>query len=313
MKIRINQNGFSSHLFIGALLLILFIGAAGYYVYMSNNNKISNKSSKLNDYYWMITEGQLGKMINSGLSPALQNYFFNNSHTLLIINKQSVLDSKFPKALKVKNYTSEAQIASDSETGFPSGLSYIAYDGESWAQTPENEQHCPIDYAEKAKAIVNQKGLGFIYTPAINLSLKLNNSTNCKTVLNTSKKYSISGAAPKYAAFLNQNFAGLAAPNSDIFEIQAQQLEPNSAGFNYFSSIATDQANQATRKKVPILIGLTTDDSAQTMTLQELTDAYNGTKSFASGYWLNIPATGTPNPDLAVSFLQEVYKLQANH
>jgi hypothetical protein len=263
-------------------------------------------------YYWMINDGELSQLIKAGLTSAQLSYFFNNDHTLLIIGSSPALDAQLPHALKVKKYASEALLASAAAAGFPSGINYVAYDGETWSFTPQNEQKCPIDYAAMAEKVVHQNHLGFIYTPATDLAPKLSNSSGCQTNLGTGSQYAIPGALAKYADFLNQNFAGLAAPNTDILEIQAQQLQPNSAGFDYFSSNAVAQANTATNSKVPVLIGLTTDDNNQAMTLQQLVDAYNGTKAYASGYWLNIPATGTPDPALAVSFLQQVYTMQGN-
>jgi hypothetical protein len=99
----------------------------------------------------------------------------------------------------------------------------------------------------------------------------------------------------------------LGAKDSDMFEIQAQELMNNSVDFTYFTDSAISEANESSMNKVPLLVGLTTDDSEQTMTLQEMMSAYDTTKNLASGYWLNVPNTGTPDPSLAISFLNAVY------
>jgi hypothetical protein len=257
--------------------------------------------------YWMINDGELNQIVKAGLSSTILNYFFNNSHSLLISGDSPTIDAELPKASVVLKYDSESSLAAAARQGFPGNTAYIAYDNESWSNTPVNEQECPFDYAKLAESIVHEKGLSFIFTPGSDLSLNLESSQGCNTQPENITSYSLPQPDIKYSDYLNEDIAGLGAKDSDMFEIQAQELMNNSVDFTYFTDSAISEANESSMNKVPLLVGLTTDDSEQTMTLQEMMSAYDTTKNLASGYWLNVPNTGTPDPSLAISFLNAVY------
>jgi hypothetical protein len=235
-------------------------------------------------------------LLNAGLSKDLLEKYFNNGHTLLITRygrQRATQTALLPDATEVASFADSDELAQAlSASSVPSSVKYLLYDPERWAATPANQQRDPFSSAADVAELAHERGKGLIFTPAANLASVADDA------------YSKTN---RFAGYLNLGFATKGARVSDIFEIQAQQME-GTDGFARFVSSAVGQARSANPKAL-ILLGLTTKAPRQHVTVQLLFDAYSATRSSVDGYWINIPG-GTPagpqNAAAAVGFLQEL-------
>ncbi len=141
--------------------------------------------------------------------------------------------------MSFSNY--EQMMASISSGSIPSYVKLLLYDDEKWPATPVAQQQQPFTYEAEAETLAHQHGLGFVFTPAVNLS----------TVLSTA--YS---NATKYDGYTSLGIASQGAAHADVLEIQSQQDEGTS-GFNSFVSSTVSQAKAANPCAL-VMAGLTT-------------------------------------------------------
>jgi hypothetical protein len=251
--------------------------------------------------YWIIRSSAVLELEQAGLPLSLVDFFFDNRQTFVIGSTCGGADAPYlPDATSV--YDAPSILAPPlSQDNIPSFDPAVLYDDEAWDLSTTPEQTNPIRYETNAEAAVNGGGRSLIFTPG--------------TDLETGQ-----GTGDQYANYLNNDFAGLASPHTQYFEIQSQGLEANCSttgstttcpNFQSFVSQAAAQATTASPSTV-VLAGLTTNNArVPAFTAQDLMAAYQATKSNVAGYWLNIPSQGQfcpscgqPQPQVAVSFLE---------
>jgi hypothetical protein len=157
----------------------------------------------------------------------------------------------------------------------PAGTYAVLYDGEAWPFTPVKEQSNPVGAARRAAAVAHAHGLRLIVTPSLGLIRVLSPDTQ----------------EPLWRMFLSLNLAGRMARTADFFELQSQSLERNTTTYSKFVRTAASQA-RAANPQVKVLAGLSTNPAGPAVTVQQLTDAIQATRSTVDGYWLNIPSPG---------------------
>lgn len=304
------------------IVVLAILGGVGYLVYRDTQSSSSSptttappasttssspttapsSSSGYSPNYWLISAKAASALQHNGMSAAELSYYIDNPHGLVIspgsggVSAVARSVQSFPDATQVQSFSSYAVMQSAFANGQISpSTKYILYDNEHWQATPPNEQADPIGYEQMAAQLVHQHGLKLIFTPAENLAQVLNGTGR---------------RGDKYTAYLNLGIPSQGAKYADIYEIQSQQIVGNPE-FATFVSGAVDQVHAANPDCI-VLAGLTTNDAVQTMTLQGLQDAYSSTNSMVDGYWMNIPggSSGTPDPQLAVSFFNSLYPQQ---
>jgi hypothetical protein len=256
--------------------------------------------------YWLIEDYSITSMETAGLSSALAAQYFNNPQTFLIVRAQaSSVDASFPLATKVESFASFAamQQAVSANQLLP-GIKFLLYDNERWSFTPTNEQSAPYTYAAQAQQLAHAHGLSLIFTPAVNLALPAGSPA-------ASSAANAQGAATKYNDYLSDAEPGQGAKVSDVFEIQAQQLE-TSPTFASFVQQAVSAAHSANPQAL-ILVGITTSAPGVTVQPAQLMSAYTSVRSDVSGYWINIPGAtpqcptcGNARPDVGAQFLEQL-------
>jgi hypothetical protein len=241
--------------------------------------------------YWLVEKFSVPALLRAGLSPALLEKFFDNPQTFVIVRPSDPgKDPTLPDATYVMSFADFRKLQTAISSGsIPPYVKLLLYDNERWAATPAAQQQQPFAYEAEAEAVAHAHGLGFIFTPAANLSMVL------------SPAYS---NATKFDGYTSLGIAAQAAPHTDVLEIQAQQDEADS-GFDALVSSAVTQA-QAVDPHPLVMVGLTTVAPHQVITPQVLLNDYNATRPLVSGYWLNVPGGpgGPRDPDVAVAFLQ---------
>ncbi len=177
----------------------------------------------------------------------------------------------------------------------PAGTYGVLYDPEAWSFTPAAEQRDPVAAAARAATVAHAHGLRLIVTPALNLTSVL-----------------APGRGSRWQAFVGLQLAGQLAQVADAIEFQAQSLERDTASYAAFVRAAAGQA-LAAHPGIAVLAGLSTNPPGAQVTVQYLTSAIRATRSFVTGYWLNIPGQGArcptcnaPRPDLAIQTLQQL-------
>lgn len=172
----------------------------------------------------------------------------------------------------------------------------VMYDYERWQFTPEAEQRNPAGYVKQAADLVHARGLQFLTAPAVNLVAVM----------------APEDQGPRYEAFLRLQIAADAARYADVFDIQAQGSERNTALYSNFVRQAAAQARQA-NPKVVVLAGISTQPSGQQVTADDVLGAIAATRDSVDGYWFNIPQPSEYcpgctdfRPDIAIEVLRRV-------
>jgi hypothetical protein len=251
--------------------------------------------------YWIIRSSAVMALEQAGLPMSLVDFFFDNRQTFVIGSTCGGADAPYlPEATAV--YDAPSILSPPlSQDNVPSFDSAVLFDDEAWSLSTTPEQTDPIRYETNAEAAVNGGGRSLIFTPGTDLEAG-------------------HGSGDQYANYLNNDFAGQAAPHAQYLEIQSQGLEAgcttNGSGtscprYQNFVTSAAAQAAAASRSTV-LLAGLTTNNASVTaFTPQDLMAAYQATHGSVAGYWLNIPgqdqfcpSCGSPQPQVAVAFLE---------
>ena len=198
-------------------------------------------------------------------------------------------------AISYKNFA-DIEVALTSGT-VPENVKGIMYDYEKWRFTPEIEQLSPNAYLKRAADLVHAKGYLFLTAPAVNLVDVMEPNGNRSHMDETYLKLGLAGNAARYA---------------DVFDVQAQRFETDTAVYASFVRRAALQARQA-NPQVIVLAGLSTEPIGKTVTAEDLLSAVAATREFVDGYWMNIPAPSeySPNarefrPDIAIEVLRRL-------
>lgn len=246
---------------------------------------------------WMISGSALNLLQQSG-GQTLATEFFSQSNNFIVGQRPSWA-SDWP-AHEVISETSLSGIKQSIQSGVPAGVTGVVYDLEDWSFSPLSEQENPVASTDTAAAEAHQAGLLLIATPAVDLVNVLD-----------------PGATNKYDAYLSLGIPS-AAKDADVFEVQAQGAEANTAQYAAFVTAAANAARQA-NPNVKVLAGLSTNPDGETVTAQQLYAAVMATEGVVDGYWLNVPSgdpycpkCGVPQPQVAIGLLQMLPPPAAN-
>lgn len=171
------------------------------------------------------------------------------------------------------------------------GEKAILYDNEAWSLTPLGEQQHPALYEKRAANLVHSADLLFISAPALDLV-----------------KVIEPGCSPFWRCYLHLGVAAGAARYADVFDVQAQSLENDTATYADFVELAAAQARSA-NPGVAVLAGLSTDPNGAGTTKSAILAAIAATRHTVDGYWFNIPTTSvhcpscTYDPQLAIDVI----------
>ncbi len=236
----------------------------------TSRTAIADSSTTTGSSTWLLTRSALAQLVaNPTVKGKLQR-----SRVYEILRDQQP-EPGF-SADPVIAFTSSAALRRRVRSGeLPSGTYAALYDGEAWQFTPRAEQRDPVDAVGRAAAVAHGHGLRLIVTPSLGLV----------RVLRPGDREQL------WRTFLRLNLAGRMARTADYFEIQSQSLERNTATYSKFVRTATSQA-RAANPQVKVLAGLSTNPTGPAVTVQQLTNAIQATRSILDGYWLNIPSPG---------------------
>jgi hypothetical protein len=177
----------------------------------------------------------------------------------------------------------------------------VMYDYEKWRFTPAEEQQNPAGRLKQAADLVHAQGLLFFTAPAVDLVTVLAPDGDRKRQDETYLRLGLAADAARYA---------------DVFDVQSQRFERDTARYAEFVRAAAAQARQA-NPKVMVLAGVSTQPSGQHVTADDILRAIVATRDFVDGYWFNIPepseyspAVTEFRPDIAVDVLRQ---LAASH
>lgn len=218
--------------------------------------------------HWLMVSGDLNMLMSQ--DPQSAKWFFNTPNAFSMGSSVAGLS-----ATTVKNYKSYAQFSSDiTSNAIPSTTKWVMYDNESWNLTPSIESLHPLHYMQAFAQLAHQHGLKVIETPARDLmQVKGGDCT-------------VQKGETVEAAYIRCGIAA-GAQYADIYEIQAQALQPNVTSYKSFVTAAVAQA-KSKQPNITVMAGLTTDrgDSAN-----QIYANWQATHAQVSGYWMN---TTTP-------------------
>jgi hypothetical protein len=172
----------------------------------------------------------------------------------------------------------------------------IMYDYERWSFTPDMEQKNPAGYVKQAADLAHAHGLLFLTAPAVNLVAVLAPGSRNR----------------HYDTYLQLGIAADAARYADVFDIQAQGSERNTALYANFVRQAAAQARQA-NPNVVVFAGISTEPNGQQVTAADILRAIAATRDSVDGYWFNIPRPSEYcprctdfRPDIAIDVLRRL-------
>ena len=176
----------------------------------------------------------------------------------------------------------------------PPGIHWVMYDNERWAQTPLSEQDNPKRYMTMFASLAHRHGYKVVLAPAQDLVFGLNGSGS-----------SAAGAA--WRRYVSMGLAATAARVANIYEIQAQANElPAHRASDAYKNFIRSAASQArsVNPHITIFAGLSTK---RVSNASQLYQDFLSTRSFVTGYWLNIPRSDQVNPErMATLFLHQL-------
>jgi hypothetical protein len=163
----------------------------------------------------------------------------------------------------------------------------VVYDNELSRGTPANELADPVRYCRMTARLLHKNGLEYIASPGFDLS----------------------GPRPANGEWFHQ-FVGAGLMNcgryADYVDIQDQLMQGTSMYSQDAQTAATllHQINPRAR----LLMGLSTSPGGRLATAGHLWRAYQDTRRFVNGYWLNVPhnVSGHSRPSVALQFLGNV-------
>jgi hypothetical protein len=231
-------------------------------------------------YHWLMTSDHVGALLSQ--DPLSADWFFNTPNSFSMGASVSGLS-----ATSVQGYKSYAQFSSDiANHVIPSTTKWVTYDNESWTQTPLDESQHPAHYMQAFAGLAHQHGLKVIETPARDLmDVKGGDCVVQK------------GEAAE-TAYIRCGIAA-AAQYADIYEIQAQALQPSVSAYKNFVTATVAQV-KAKQPSITVMAGLTTDrgDAAS-----QIFANWQATHTQVSGYWMN---TTTPTFPVAKTVFDDI-------
>jgi hypothetical protein len=172
----------------------------------------------------------------------------------------------------------------------------VVLDVERWPLTPVGEQQHPVRTYRLASELAASHWESLIATPAFDLVKAVEPNYRGRI----------------YPEFIRLDLAGRIAPYAQVYEIQAQGIEQNTAQYRLLVNTIAHQV-RAVNPKVIILAGLSTNPSGKVVRADSLIQDVRDTQSIVQGYWLNIPQAGlacptcgTAKPSVAIRLLNSV-------
>lgn len=246
------------------------------------------------DTFWLIAMSALSSLLRLDKDGTVTARWFGDEHTMVI----GPPDRSLPagrKNLHVVSFTSLDAIRQALAQGLPPDVRGILYDIEAWSLTPVAEQANPVGSIATAAGLVHGAGLRFIAAPAVDLMGRLH-----------------PGQGPYNRAYVATGFGGEASAPADIFVVQAQTYQNDTATYGDFVRQVAAQA-RAAHPGVTVLAGLSTGPHGEPTTADDMLAAVAATNGAADGYWLNIPgpgpqcpSCGPPRPGIALEFLRKL-------
>lgn len=244
---------------------------------------------------WIVSTTALGLLQSAGASQSFTNSYFNNSGTYVVGASKN--QNPIPNAAPTQTFYSYATFASKiASNSLIPGVKAVLYDNEAWSFTPSDEQHDPVGYSQKFATLAHQHGLQLIAAPAVDLA----------SVLAPKSKVN------RYQTFINLGIIGGIAKYADVTEMQAQGAE-NTAEYATFVQAGAQQAHDSNPNS-KVFAGIGTAQSGNQFPASVLYNAFQSTKEYVSGYWLNVPqphssfCPGCPagSSEVVISFLKMI-------
>jgi hypothetical protein len=246
------------------------------------------------DTYWLIATSALSSLLRLDKGGTVKTRWFGDEHTMVIAPPNRSLASG-RKTLHVASFASIDAIRQAIARGLASDVRAILYDIEAWPMTPAAEQADPVGSITTAAGLVHGAGLRFIAAPAVDLMGTLH-----------------PGQGPYNEIYVATQFGRNSAASADVFVVQAQSYQNDTATYGDFVRQVAAQA-RAAHPGVLVLAGLSTGPHGEPTTANAMLAAVAATNGPADGYWLNIPgpgpqcpSCGPPNPAIALEFLRRL-------
>jgi hypothetical protein len=248
---------------------------------------------------WLISASALS-MINN-IDSSLGENFFDNACTYVIGSPIPAGWSSIPTT----GFRSFADFSTAITNGTIDTITRaVLYDNESWSFTPPIEQTNPALYMVLFGNLAHAYGYAFVGTPALDL-------------VPLQPGY-VSGT-PSWEQYLSMQFpAAVAQADADLYNIQAQSLEPAigaNPGSSTYVSLVKGAVSQAriVNSGTSAFAGISTAPAGHIVTADQIYEAMVRTEKAVSGYWLNIPGPGPtcptcipPDPQLLVDALRRL-------
>lgn len=233
----------------------------------------------------MLLDHAVLDMQAAGASPKLLT-LVNQPHNLVSTPVDTPQPLANPTRIQVFNsYAGIAQAIADH--AIASDTKAVVYDNEHFTHTPANELADPVRYCRMTATLLHRHGLKYIASPGFDLS----------------------GRRPAdhewFQQFVHAGLMGCAA-DADYLDIQDQLQQ----GTTIYARDAQEAAAllHKINPRAKLLMGLSTSPSGRLDSASQLWRAYQDSRRFASGYWLNVPrnVSGHSRPTVALHFLQNV-------
>jgi hypothetical protein len=234
---------------------------------------------------WMLLNHAVLDMQAAGASPKVLS-LVNQSQNLVSTPVDTPQPLTNPTRIQVFNsYAGIAQAITDH--AIAPNTRAVVYDNERFTHTPADELADPVRYCRLTAKLLHQNGLKYIASPGFDLS----------------------GRRPAddewFQQFVRSGLMRCAA-DADYLDIQ-DQLQQGTTIYAHDAQEAARLLHQI-NPRAKLLMGLSTSPSGRLDSADQLWRAYQDTKRFADGYWLNVPrnVSGHSRPTVALHFLQNV-------
>lgn len=219
------------------------------------------------------------------LAPGLVSHYFNAPSTF----EFGRLSTATPNATQTATFADETKLeAAISQGTLPPGTHAVMYDDEDWSATPAAQQMDPATYYQRAADAAHAAGLLLIATPGTDLANVVN-----------------PGSGPGWQRYVSAGVAADAARYADVYDVQAQSLEADTATYASYVEQAAQQA-LAANPNVSVVAGLSTNPSGHAQPASVLLAAARASQHEVRGWWLNDPIPGGNCPNCSGPYPQTV-------
>ena len=243
-------------------------------------------------FVWLITLRSLRRLTAlPGSDAAVRTFFGAQRYSILVGGPHS----RYPSLPARRSLAFGSYRSMHSGVASSAAPRVVILDLERWSQTPPGEQRQPARYYRLAGRLARRKGLLLVATPSSNL------------VEPWPVRF-----IPAYASYLQSGLVGEVAKAADVFEVQAQGFERQTALYKEFVATAADQARDA-NPRVTVIAGLSTNPGGRGVPAIQLYRDALAARPYVDGFWLNIPAKsaacrrcGVARPEIALELLRKL-------